>query len=217
VDEASLSELAEQQIRKGIFKGDTMICGYRLTWKAKSILNSDIRIRKTRLKETTHNHNVSERSLLRAVTIQRDTVTIGSETIKPSIIIFANNYSCLKCFDVLNSWLLNQIDTSKVNIVLLMRVGTEVLSRRSFMNEMKPIFTSTRKLVFDIQMKTDTFPPVKTADGLFSQFNITKTPSVVVYNGNKQKFELFLQYEELMDSKGAMRSQSGTKIKDHIN
>lgn len=44
VDQSNLSKYAQEQIEKGVLKGDTMICKFHLTWTANKTGDSNITI-----------------------------------------------------------------------------------------------------------------------------------------------------------------------------
>jgi hypothetical protein len=209
IDEASLSRIAEEQIAKGIMSGDTSICGYHLTWTAKKGLN------KIEVSKGVRKNNplqVKNECSYTAVTMKKDTIPLCNANYESTMVIFANNYSCLQCFNTVNKWIENEaIDTSRVFVVVLGRVGIENLNRRGLINQLTPLISYSKGYLFDLQEEQDVYPPTSIQEGVYGKYKISKTPAVLVCNNRTHTEELFLPYEKLFDKEGGI-TESSSKL-----
>lgn len=151
------------------------------------------------------------------VTFKKDTINALNNNYKNSIIIFANSYSCNSCFRTFNDYLsLGNYDSSKTDIIVVGRVGLELQSRRTLLNQFEELMPITTNIFFDKQLTNDPYPPLNVQDGIFGKLHITKTPTILIWDNAKNKAMCFLDYKEVINSTGEISEKTKFSIKKYI-
>lgn len=121
-------------------------------------------------------------SLLLSSTLPADTV---------SVVVFANNYTCAKCYKSIADVLDSIQKTRRVHTAVLLRgKASSVSSLKVNVSEAFPRAPLYYELI------TDPWPPINPQGGYFGYYNTSKTPSVLFVFSEKH---LYLPYEDLFE------------------
>lgn len=193
VTELSMIEYAEKQIKKNKLVGDTLICNIIVRWQAKD--------KKGLTSKIVTDEVVKENFTV--LNIELDTIQLFNIKRRKVMLIFANNYGCLDCFNTINTIISkNEIDTSKVFIAIVGRVNNSPSAKKDLINSLKERMPLISKIYFDIHSEDDAFPPTNPMEGLFGKFNIKRTPAVLLWDNDTKNIKEFYQQTNLYDSTG---------------
>ncbi len=110
------------------------------------------------------------------------------------IYIFFGPYSCYDCFKKIkvstDSLLKAQIVDS---VIVISRSQNKVLLKKLIKRDVSKLFPDY-SVKFEYIGEDDPWPPKDLKGGLFGKYNVTVTPTILVYKGDK---EIFISYETL--------------------
>jgi hypothetical protein len=139
-----------------------------------------------------------------AITLSHDTVDVFTSVKPVTLIIFVNN-ACQSCLNELAKWTVDaKIDTAKCRVICLVGTAPNGYARRKSIQSLRPLFESA-EIVFDKQADV-TLMRSDAAYVLAKQFNITATPSVLIWKNSR--LALLLKYETLFDPTGILSPNS---------
>lgn len=122
--------------------------------------------------------------------LRADTVQISNS--KPTAIIFAGIYGCSSCYSELEQ-AIQLVDSSITIVILFHTAGNSVLARKQEIQRLAQL-VNTRNFYFDITSERNTLLG-KYTDGLFAEYKISISPSVLFLLPNKRP--LFVQHTTL--------------------
>lgn len=155
--------------------------------------------------------NKSDGRAIYVYNIRSDSINISEfSKVNTLFVIFYNNYSCSQCFNQLLYCLkaINKHELSN-NVILLMRSGQSIVQKREMFASVKRNISEIKKFYFDIHDDVpDSWPPINLKGGVFGQYNVSKTPSLLIRkpSGNN----IFISYDSLfglLDSQGLSKKR----------
>lgn len=153
---------------------------------------------------------MAQDSLLRAITIRKDTINLLGFSTKKVIVVLANNYTCMECYKKIANEFRN-IDSSFYTKLVLCRVGTSAIERRTFQEKISALLPGFT-VVFEIQTsQPDPYPPVMAKDGIFGLGKVAQTPALTIIDPSSGKLEKFWRYFDLFNNTGAISDIARTE------
>lgn len=113
-------------------------------------------------------------------------------------VIFFNEYSCHDCFPIVCQAIKQLQDKyQQISVFVVARSQQSKYTRIKTLRKIMGFFSNSSNIFFDQTPDVpDPWPPINVNGGLFSYYEVSKTPSVLIIS-NKQ--EVFFQYENLFD------------------